>query len=51
MKTILLAICFLHLVITKNYLVKTRDQGQTDKQEDVEEDHGIDYCQPPAMSG
>ena len=51
MKTILLAICFLHLVITKNYLVKTRDQGQTDKQEDVEEDHGIDHCQPPTMLG
>jgi len=47
MKLILLTICYLHLVITKHYLVKTRDQGITNKQTYA----GDDYVVPLSLCG
>ena len=42
MKIILLIICFLHLVITKHYLVKTGDEGHANKRKAVGEDYEED---------
>ena len=55
MKIMLLTICFLHLVITKHYLVKTGDEGQTNKHKEVKQDHiegldyGISFCQVKSL--
>ena len=51
MKKMLMTICFLHLAITKHYLVKTGNEGQPNKHKEMIKDHikgqdyGISFCQ------